>query len=146
MFQFSPFHSIIIAIQPCQSNVSGASTKCMPLLVKILWWVLIQHLHALGSICLFQVPISSLTKYFLHIYSSDYISPLPGILSFIKPYLHSLRPTVNSSSCLCVPWFFHQEAGTYMAHSSLHPPPYIITSTHASLPSIIQFLGFCSIS
>lgn len=83
---------------------SQISTKCMPLLVKILWWVLIQCLDALGSTYLFQVPIASLNQVFstylqlcLHISSTWYSF-------FYKTILHSLRPIESSNSCLkCLP-------------------------------------------
>lgn len=126
---------------------SQISTNCMPLPVKILWWVLIQHLHALESIYLFQFPISSLNQVFstypqlcLHISSTWYTF-------FYKTLLHSLRPIVNSNSCLKCSLILPPRSWTNTAHSSLHLPPYIITFTYgSSLPSIIQFLGFCSTS
>lgn len=68
---------------------------------------------------------------------------------FYKTLLHSLRPTESSNSCLkCPPiLLLPPRSWTHIAHSFLHLPLYIITSTYgSSLPSIIQFLGFCSTS
>lgn len=142
MFHLQPFHPIIIPINLCQ-----ISTKCMPLLVKMLQWPLFNTSMLWG-----QVPTTSLHQVFstLSMPVPLYTSLPSGIPSSIKPYqffkiyykcqfLIKMLPDFSSkkmNSCNALLLILSSASTTWHYNFCI----YIL------LLSTIQFLGNCSMS